>query len=145
MKTIKMAFKDITMRIVSILMCAALAIGGMQASAAKPDTSKAEARLAKALAGRVAGEPVDCLYLRDIRSSRIFDRTAILYETNGGKLYVNRPKSGASSLNSNDVMVTDTRSSQLCSIDVVRLYDSGARMQSGFVGLDEFVPYTKIK
>ena len=133
------------MRIVSVLLGTALAIGGVGVSSAAMNNSKAEAKLAKALDGRVAGEPVNCLQLRDIRSSRIYDRTAILYETNGGKLYLNRPRSGASTLDSNDVMVTDTHSSQLCSIDIVRLYDSGARMQSGFVGLNKFVPYTKVK
>lgn len=131
------------MRMIAILMGAALTVTGVQASAAKIDNGRAEARLAKALAGHVAGKPVDCLQLRDIRSSRIIDRTAILYETSGGKMYVNRPRSGATSLDSGDIMITDTHSSQLCSIDIVRLYDSGARMQSGFVGLGKFVPYVK--
>jgi len=40
-------------------------------------------------------------------------------------------------------MVTDTRSSQLCSIDTVRLYDNGSRMEMGWVGLGDFVPYAK--
>jgi hypothetical protein len=113
------------------------------AAQAAPDRSP-EARLARALDGRVAGTPVDCLYLHNIRSSQIIDGTAILYETNGGTLYVNRPRSGASSLRWGNVLVTDTHSSQLCSIDVVHLYDSGSRMQTGFVGLGEFVPYTKL-
>jgi hypothetical protein len=114
-------------------------------SAAPRDNSRNEAKLAKALEGRVAGKPVDCLYQRDIRSSRIYDRTAIVYETSGGTLYVNRPRSGATSLDSNDILVTDTHSSQLCSIDVVQLYDNGSRMQNGFVGLGPFVPYVKPK
>jgi len=104
-----------------------------------------EATLAKAIEGRVAGEPVDCLNLRDIRSSRIIDDTAILYETTGGTLYVNRPRSGEKSLDSWDVMVTDTRSPRLCNIDVVRLIDSSTRMQTGFVFLGDFVPYKKPK
>jgi hypothetical protein len=55
-----------------------------------------EAQLAKALDGRVAGEPVNCLSLRSIRSSRIIDRTAIVYQV-GNTLYVNRPRAGADS------------------------------------------------
>lgn len=104
----------------------------------------AEEKLAKALEGRAAGKPVDCIYLRDIRSSRIFDRTAILYELNNGTYYLNRPDAGASSLTWNDVLVTDTHSSQLCSIDVVRLYTNSPWMQSGFVNLGKFVPYRKV-
>lgn len=108
-------------------------------------SAAAEAKLARALEGRVAGKPVDCLTLHDIRSSRIIDRTAILYETVGGTLYVNRPESGSSSLRRDDVMLTDTHSSRLCSIDIVRLYDNGTWMQTGFVGLGEFVPYRKVR
>jgi hypothetical protein len=40
-------------------------------------------------------------------------------------------------------MVNDTHSSQLCSIDVVHLYDTGLRMQTGIVFLGDFVPYRK--
>jgi hypothetical protein len=104
-----------------------------------------ENRLAKALHGFEAGQPVRCIYLRDIRSSRIFERTAILYDMGGGLLYVNRPHSGASSLHQGDVMVTDTHSPQLCDVDIVRLYDSGTRMQSGSVGLGQFIPYRKVR
>lgn len=100
-----------------------------------------EAKLAAALEGRVAGAPVDCLNLRDIRSSRIINDTAILYETRDGTLYLNRPDAGASALDQWDVLVTDTRSSQLCSIDVVHLYDTSARMRTGSVFLGDFVPY----
>ncbi len=101
-----------------------------------------EVRLARALEGRVAGKPVDCIQLRSIRSSRIIDDTAILYDT-GGTLYVNRPRAGRESLDQWDTLVTRTHSSQLCSIDVVHLYDTGSRMQTGSVFLGEFVPYRK--
>ncbi len=61
----------------------------------------------------------------------------------GGKYYVNRPTMGASSLHRDDVMLTDTHSNQLCSVDVVHLYDSGTRMRMGTVGLGKFVPYVR--
>jgi hypothetical protein len=125
------------------LLIGSLLLASAPAGAAKPATP--EAKLAKALEGRTAGDPVDCLNLRDIRSSRIIDRTAILYETAGGKIYVNRPEGGAESLNQWDVLVTDTHSPRLCDIDVVRLYDSSTQFQTGVVFLGEFVPYTKPK
>ena len=105
--------------------------------------NRSEAQLARALDGRVAGKPVDCLNLRDIRSSRIIDRAAILYETHGDTLYLNRPDAGQSSLNRGDVLVTDTHSQQLCSIDVVHLYDTSLHMRTGVVFLGDFVPYRK--
>ena len=112
------------------------------AAAQSPANQRGEAKLAKTLEGRVPGKPVDCIQLHDIRSSRIIDGTAILYDT-GNKLYLNRPSSGASSLDDNDVLVTDTHSPQLCSVDVVHLYDNASHMPDGFVGLGKFVPYTK--
>lgn len=121
---------------------AALSLIATAAQAAPRQTP--EEKLAKALEGREAGKPVDCIYQRDIRSSRIFERTAILYELNNGTYYLNRPDGGASSLSWGDVLVTDTRSSQLCSIDVVHLYDTHPWMQSGFVNLGKFVPYKKV-
>ncbi|MET0180831.1 MAG: hypothetical protein ABW194_10180 [Novosphingobium sp.] len=102
-----------------------------------------EAKLQKLLEGRVAGEPVDCIYTPAIRDTRIIDKTAIVYEA-GSVLYVNRPESGASSLDDDDILVTKLHSSQLCSIDVVQLRDRSSHFYRGFVGLGEFVPYRKV-
>jgi len=111
------------------------------APAAAP-RERGEAELERTLAGRVAGEPVDCINLRNIRGSRIVDRTAIVYES-GSTLYVNRPRAGRESLDDWDVLVTKTHSSQLCSIDVVQLFDRSAQFQTGSVFLGAFVPYRK--
>ena len=116
------------------------ACGALTVAASLPP----EARLDRMLAGRVAGKPVDCINLRDIRSSQIIDRTAIVYQV-GGKLYVNRPRGGASSLDSDDILVTNSVTSQLCRVDTVRLVDRTSRFYSGFVSLGEFVPYAKPK
>jgi hypothetical protein len=105
-------------------------------------TTKAQARLTKALEGRIAGKPIDCIFQNQIRSSEIIDRTAILY-TVGRTIYVNTPPSGADFLNSGDILVTDTHSSQLCSVDSVKLLDQSSRMMRGSVGLGQFVPYAK--
>lgn len=126
---------------VAILMSAALILSAGMAQAANDRTP--EDQLAKALNGRVAGKPVDCIQQQNIESSRIIDKTAILYEMMGGTIYVNRPTSGASSLRSDLTLVTNTHTSQLCNVDIVRLYDSTARMPSGTVGLGAFVPYPR--
>jgi len=112
-------------------------------SAATPPL-RGEAKLAKSLEGRVAGKPVRCLNLRDIRSSEIIDGTAIVYRTGANRLYVNRPTSGRESLDNDDILVTRTFGSQLCSIDTVQLIDRTSRFYRGFVGLGDFVPYTKV-
>ncbi|GMV31463.1 MAG: hypothetical protein AMXMBFR59_35880 [Rhodanobacteraceae bacterium] len=111
---------------------------GVPAERLSPDE-----QLAKAIEGRVAGAPVKCIRLRDIRSTRVIDRTAIIYDTLGPTIYVNRPTAGAAFLHDDSILVTDTHSSELCSIDIVKLMDPGSKMLTGSVGLGEFVPYTK--
>jgi hypothetical protein len=112
------------------------------AFAAKRDTP--DMQMTKLLAGRVAGKPVNCISLTGSQSSQIIDGTAIVYRV-GGRLYVNTPRSGASTLNDDDILVTRTIGSQLCSIDTVDLIDRASRIQRGFVILGQFVPYEKPK
>ncbi len=112
------------------------------AFAAKRDTP--DIQMTKLLAGRVAGKPVNCISLTGSQSSQIIDGKAIVYRV-GGRLYVNTPRSGASTLNDDDILVTRTIGSQLCSIDTVDLIDRASRIQRGFVILGQFVPYEKPK
>ena len=127
-------------RLLSLVMVAA-AFLPLSPVAAAPRLDP-EAKLARELQGRVAGEPVKCVSLHSIRSSRIIDRTAIIYDA-GSTIYVNRPTGGRESLDQWDVLVTKPFNSQLCDIDVVHLYDSSSRMQTGIVFLGDFVPYRK--
>jgi len=101
-----------------------------------------EQELAKMLAGRTAGKPTDCISLSSTRNSTVIDKTAIVYE-DGRTLWVNRP-TNADSLNSDDILVIKTSMSQLCRLDTVQLHDRSSHMWSGFVGLEQFVPYTKV-
>jgi hypothetical protein len=103
-----------------------------------------EAELARAVAGRVAGPPVDCIDMHRVRSSHIIPGTAIVYDT-GGTIYVNRPRGGAESMDQWDIMVNRLYSSELCSIDTVQLIDQGSHMYSGTVFLGEFVPYRRVE
>lgn len=129
-------------KILSLLAASMLLASGSVVDA-KPKLDP-EARLAKALEGRVAGDPVDCIQLSRVNSTQIIDRTAIIYDA-GSTLYVNRPRAGREQLDSWDTLVTKSFSSRLCSVDVVRLYESGSRMETGTVFLDEFVPYRKVR
>ncbi len=102
-----------------------------------------EAQLERALAGRVAGEPVRCISLHNSSSSTIIDDTAILYRV-GSTIYVNRPRAGAESLDRSDTMVNRLWGSQLCSIDTVRMIDPHTGFFRGIVFLGEFVPYRRV-
>jgi hypothetical protein len=130
------------MRNIALALAAGAALLAGSAVEAKPKLT-GEEQLAKILDGRVAGEPVDCISLFDSRDQRVIDKTAIVYG-NGSTIYVNRP-SNARDLDRDDVMVTDIRgSSQLCSVDIVRMHDRSNYFYTGFVGLEKFVPYRRV-
>ncbi|HEY1604810.1 MAG TPA: hypothetical protein VGF77_04360 [Allosphingosinicella sp.] len=114
----------------------------LAAPAAAAPRLHGEAQLAKMLDGRTAGKPVDCIDLGQVRSSQIVDHTAIVYDS-GGTLYVNRPRGGAESLDSWDVMVLKPFDHELCRVDTVQLLDSGSHFFKGSVFLGDFVPYKR--
>ncbi len=117
-----------------------LAAAPLQAAAPRDP----EAALSRLLEGRQAGEPVDCINLRSIRSSRVIKGTAIVYDA-GGTLYVNRPRAGADSLDDRDALVLRTTLSRLCSIDTLQTFDTASGFYTGNVFLGEFVPYRRAK
>ena len=112
------------------------------AVAAPPPRNLPEAELAKALAGRVQGRPINCISLSGMNGSQIIEGKAIIYRV-GGRLYVNSPRSGAESLRTDDILVTRTSGSQLCSIDTVQLIDRTSRFSRGPVSLGQFIPYSR--
>ena len=113
-------------------------------TARERDNAAGEAALSRITERRDAGTPVDCINLRDIRSSEIVPNTAIVYRMNNGTLFVNRPQGGAF-LDYDDILVTRTIGTQLCRTDSVQLIDRNSRFVRGFVVLGDFVPYTKPK
>ena len=118
--------------------------GLLTAGSAQAANPRGEEQLERALAGRVAGEPVRCINLHNSSSSTIIDETAILYRV-GGTIYVNRPRNGAESLDRDATMVNRLwGSSQLCSIDTVRMVDASTGFFRGVVFLGEFVPYRRV-
>lgn len=123
------------------LAAASLAVAPAGTAAAKEKLAPQE-RLAKMLEGRVAGEPQRCISLTAINDSQIIDKTAIVYRQ-GSTLWVNKPSSGAESLNDDVILVTKPTGGQLCSIDTVQLHDRSSHMWRGFVALGEFTPYRK--
>ena len=130
------------MRRIASLLLGSLLISAASVSPAAGRDKSPDAELARAIEGLVPGEPVQCIDTRRIRSSKIIRDTAIVYDA-GNVVYVNHPRSGRESLDQWDVLVTRLHSSQLCDIDVVHLYDTSSRMQTGAVFLGDFVPYRK--
>jgi hypothetical protein len=93
----------------------------------------------KALAGRTAGEPRDCLSLNDTRQSSTY-RGTILYRTSS-KLTYRNDMNGCTSLSDDRIPIIEVRGSQICRGDIVRLADRTSGAQWGACTFGNFVPY----
>lgn len=124
----------------SILAGLALAATPALVSAETP-AERGEARLAKMIEGRAAGEPVSCIPA--LRSNRltVIDHVGLVYDA-GDTIYVARA-SNPRSLGRNDIVVIDRFGSQLCKQDIVRTVDRYQHYTTGAVFLEDFIPYTK--
>ena len=127
-------------KIATILAGAALALTGAAASA-ETLAEKGEAKLARMLEGRTAGEPVSCITTPRSNKLEVIEHVGVVYDA-GDTIYVSRP-SDPRQLGRMDVVVIDRFSSQLCKTDVSRTIDRYAGHVSGVVFLGDFVPYTK--
>ena len=129
---------------IRLLILATAMIGAVAQASPTSDAAqaKAEAEIARILAGRVAGKPVSCISIVRLGPSQTVDHTAIIYGQ-GRTLYLNRLSNGCPGLTHFTYPVVKTSLSQLCSADILTLVDRGSQMTMGSCGLGEFVPYTK--
>lgn len=107
------------------------------------EMSEGEAKLAKMLEGRVAGDPQSCVYMRPTTKLTVIDGTALVYKS-GRTLYVNIPRN-AEDIDDRDTLVTRRSSSSLCRTDIVTTQDRSIGFYTGNIFLGDFVPYTKVK
>jgi hypothetical protein len=124
-----------------ILAGAALALTGTAASAKATLAEQGEARLARMLEGRVAGEAVNCINAMNSNRIEVIEHVGIVYD-NGGTVWVARAKD-PDMLGRWDVPVIERFSSQLCTTDMIRTVDRSDGHFTGAVFLEDFVPYTR--
>ena len=117
-----------------------LAAPGVQADEVA-DMTKGERELAKMLEGRVAGEPERCIRTLPSRNLQTIDDTALVYRQ-GDTIWVNYTKN-ARGLDDDDVLVIRRfAGTQLCRTDQITTIDRFGGFYTGFILLDDFVPYT---
>ena len=126
----------------TILAGAALALTGTAAVSAETTAEKGEARLARMLEGRVAGDPVSCITPFRNDSLRIIDHVGIVYDA-GKTIWVARPVNDPSTLDSDDILVIERFGTQICRQDVLKTVDRYVGNLTGLVFLGDFVPYTR--
>lgn len=130
---------------------AAIARGDLEAdvTAAAPDEeaptpTKGEQRLAKLLAGRVAGEPVRCIRAFRNVPMQTIDRTAYVYGS-GDTIWVQRTRNPQQIDDRDYLQVIRRDSTQLCREDQTVQVEPFSGMLSGAVFFEDFVPYTRVR
>ena len=127
-------------KLATILAGGALALTGTAATA-ETLAEKGEARLARMLEGRVAGEPVNCINAMRSNRIQVIEHVGIVYDA-GNTIYVARADDPRS-LGAWDVPVIDRFGSQLCTTDLIRTVDRSTGHVTGAVFLNDFVPYSR--
>jgi hypothetical protein len=95
---------------------------------------------------RAVGEPVNCVHLRSIQSTKVIDNSTIDFKMTGGKTYRNSLPYSCSGLKSEESFSYRTSLSQLCNVDTIRvLHNYGGGLHEGAgCGLGKFQPIEKI-
>lgn len=130
------------MRLLILAAVSALAVTG--AADAKSRIS-GEAKLAKMLDGRVAGQPTDCIRTWTRNDMRTIDGTAYVFG-HGDVIYVNRTQHPRSIDENNTLVVRSTATgTQLCRTDQITTFDNGGQFYTGNVFLADFIPYRRVR
>lgn len=130
------------MKTLPLALLPALAACGMVSTAQAPRSERAETRLTRALAGKVAGPPQRCLSRQRADDLEIVDSRTILFKNGRSLLYRNDPEGGCGGLDPSRTIVTSSfGSSGLCRGDIVRVVDRTSGGVVGSCAFADFVPY----
>ncbi len=86
------------------------------------------------------GDAVDCVQLRNIRSTRVYGDSTIDFDLGGGRVYRNTLPNSCPSLGFEERFLYKTSLSQLCSVDIITVLQSPGLSQGASCGLGKFQP-----
>ncbi len=104
---------------------------------------RGEARLAQALAGKVAGRPISCLPHFRTSQMEVIDRETILFrdgrtsyvQHTNGHCYPNGPRGGYA------LVTHQYGNAGICRGDIGKVLDTSSRMFLGSCSFNDFIPY----
>jgi hypothetical protein len=115
-------------------------------SAPAPLTEKQAAILTKALDGKVAGKPVDCVTANAATNFTRVSDDILLYRTGGKTVYQNTLPNRCFGLgNDDDILVFKRYGSGYCKGDLIRRVDRFSGIQDSTCQFGAFIPYKKIE
>jgi hypothetical protein len=119
-------------------------VGSKAGGSGGTQTAQDENALAEALAGRVAGEPQDCISAPELAGNQTFGRGVILFRSRTNDVvYVNRPPGGCAGIDFGRAIKVQAPSTRLCRGDLIIVFDPLTGAQYGSCGLGEFTPYRR--
>ena len=95
---------------------------------------------------RAVGTPKNCVSIRQIQSTNVVDSSTIDFKMAGGKTYRNSLPQSCLGLGFNEAFSYKTSTSQLCSVDIIRVVENyGGRLNEGAgCGLGKFQQVEKV-
>jgi hypothetical protein len=118
-----------------------LVLAGLIAASPAVAATGGQAKLEKALAGKVAGKPVDCIRPDLSARPEIYDSAGIIYR-DARITYVARMQGACPALREDRTVVVRGVGGQICRNDPVRIVESTGST-FGFCTFAGFTPYTK--
>jgi len=124
------------------LMLLPLAACAQSTTASEPRLSEREARdLARALDGKVPGEPVSCITSQRSSDLRALGDNTLIYRVNKDLVYRNTLNGACRGLSMGDTLVLRRVTSQYCRGDIATVVNLPSGSQTGSCALGDFVPY----
>jgi hypothetical protein len=111
----------------------------MQAS----QQARSEREIARALDGRLAGAPVDCISDRGMQGPQVIDANTILYRESGRRIWRNDLEAACPALSPTTTMIVEIHGAQLCRNDRFRVVEPGTSIPSAYCRLGRFTPYMR--
>lgn len=117
-------------------------VAGGATGAAELDAPSPE--LAKAIEGRVAGTPTDCIDSHRLMGPDRVDQRHLVYRQNGRRLWVNTLRDRCQPLLGDNILVFDNQfGTQLCTQDRFQVQGRNGGFSAAYCFLGKFTPYDK--
>ncbi len=126
-----------------LLAAAGLAACTMTRDGPVPADPDGEAMLSEARAGRTARAPVNCVRQQDVRNTRSAGGNTILFDGPGSTVYVNQASGSCPRIQPWHAIRLRTINTQMCSGELIRVFDPQTGVEYGGCSLGRFVPWQR--
>lgn len=107
--------------------------------------ARAQSRLAKLLAGKVAGPPQSCLPYYRTNDMIVIDDYTLAYRDGSSRVWINKPAGGCNLLSGGPYALVTRQVGSMgpCRGDIAEVTDTMSGTVVGSCVMSDFVPYTK--